>query len=66
MKKLKLFIILYIIISAIIIAVVLINNKTQVISNLFQDEPVIDNAISLKAKEIHDYMRENNVEVIYE
>lgn len=60
MKKLKLFIILYIIISAIIIAVVLINNKTQVISNLFQDEPVIDNAISLKAKEIHNYMRENN------
>lgn len=60
MKKLKLFIILYIIISTLIIAVILINNKTQVISNLFQDEPIIDNAISLKAKEIHDYMRENN------
>ena len=60
MKKIKIFIIAYLIISAVIIGIILINNKIQLISNNLENEPVIDNEISIKAKEIHDYMRENN------
>lgn len=60
MKKFKIFIILYLIITAITIVLVLINHKTNVMHNFFEEEFVIENHISLKAKEIHDYMRENN------
>ncbi len=59
MKKFKTFLIIYLIIIATIIITILINNK-QIISEYFDNEPVIENAISLKAKEIHDYIRENN------
>ena len=59
MKKFKIFIMIYLIISAIVVAVLLVNDKKEVISEYFNNEPVIDNQISLKAKEIHDYMREN-------
>ena len=60
MKKFKLFIIFYLIITIIAIAVILIYKNKEVIYEYLDNKPVIDNKISIKAKEIHDYMRENN------
>lgn len=60
MKKLKIFIILYLIITAIALIAIIIYKKNPIISEFINNEPVIENKISLKAKEIHDYMRENN------
>jgi uncharacterized protein YxeA len=60
MKIIKIFIIIYLILTAIIIGFFLIKNNTTVLDNVFYEEPVIENKISIKAKEIHDYMRENN------
>ena len=60
MKKFKIILIIYLIITAIIIGFFLLERKTAVLDNVFYNEPVIENKISIKAKEIHDYMRENN------
>ena len=60
MKKVLIFGIAYLIITLIVVGVILIKNKTFLIEDLFSNEVVVDNKISLKAKEIHDYMRENN------
>ncbi len=60
MKKLKIFIILYLIIAAITVITIIIYKNSPIISEYINNEPVIENKISLKAKEIHDYMRENN------
>ena len=42
--------------------VLVVDNSKQksLLNQYFEEEVVIDNEISLKAKEIHDYMRENN------
>lgn len=61
MKKLKVFIIIYLIITAIVAVCVLISVKAPIIDNMiYANEPEIENNITIKAKEIHDYMRENN------
>ena len=60
MKKFKIILIIYLIITAIIIGFFLLERKTAVLDNVFYNEPVIENKISIKAKESHDYMRENN------
>ncbi len=60
MKKLKIFIILYLIITAIVVGFVIIERNTPIFDNILYDEPLVENKISIKAKEIHDYMRENN------
>lgn len=60
MKKNKFLIIVILPIILIIIAlIVVLLNDFQTIKYL-QEQSVIENEISLKAKEIHDYMRENN------
>lgn len=60
MKKLKIFIILFLVITLITVLTVIIYKNSPVISEYINNEPVIENKITLKAKEIHDYMRENN------
>lgn len=50
--------ILPIILVIIALAIILLNNFQTI--KYLQEQPVIENEISLKAKEIHDYMRENN------
>ena len=60
MKKYKIFIILYIIIAIIAVTTVIVYKNKEVISEYIDTEPVIENNITLKAKEIHDYIRENN------
>jgi len=60
MKKSKILIILGIPIILLIISIIMfIIINFQIIKNIEQ-QPIIDNKISIKAKEIHDYMRENN------
>ena len=54
MKKFKIILIIYLIITAIIIGFFLLERKTTVLDNVFYNEPVIENKISIKAKEIHD------------
>lgn len=59
MKKFKILGILYLIIMLLaigVVAFIIIKNNNQYI----EEGPVIENEISIKAKEIHDYMRENN------
>jgi hypothetical protein len=61
MKKLKIFIIVALILITIAIAVVCICRKTTVLDDmLYANEPDIENSITIKAKEIHTYMEENN------
>lgn len=67
MKKIYFFVVASIII---IIGITCISLKSEnleiktgeqtIKSNLIYEEPVIENAISIKAKEIHDYIRANN------
>jgi len=57
MKKKKLIIIFVIILAITLITILVYKNKTTI---KLITEPVIENEITLKAKEIHDYMRENN------
>ena len=60
MKIFKIIIVAFLTITAIAIGTVLLSKNTTVFDNIIYNEPVIDNEISKKAKEIHDYMRENN------
>lgn len=60
MKKLKIIIIIYLMLVAIGITIFFVSKNKPVILEYFDNEPVIENEITLKAKEIHDYMRENN------
>ena len=60
MKILKIFLIIYLVITAIIVGFFLLERHTTVLDNVIYDEPVVENKVSIKAKEIHDYMRENN------
>lgn len=61
MKKFKIFITIYLIVMAIIVAFVLASRKTTILDDmLYANEPEIENSITIKAKEIHDYMMENN------
>lgn len=60
MKKYKIIIIIYLIITAIAITFFMLKKYTTVMDGMFYEEVVNDNKISLKAKEVHDYMRENN------
>lgn len=61
MKKIKIFIIIYLILTVIAIGYVFLNRKTTILDDmLYANEPNIENNITIKAKEIHDYMMENN------
>ena len=60
MKKFIIFVICYLLIVAIAIAGVFFYKNRYLILETFDNSPVVDNKISLKAKEIHDYMREKN------
>lgn len=61
MKKLKIIIIIYLVITAIVVGFFFLKTKTTVLDSIiYNNEPVVENKVSIKAKEIHDYMRENN------
>ena len=60
MKTFKIFLIVYLAVIAIIVGFFLLERHTTVLDNVIYNEPVVENKISIKAKEIHDYMRENN------
>lgn len=67
MKKIGFLVLVSILIITGVICISLKNEEVQtkvgeqiMNSNPIYKEPVVDNAISIKAKEIHDYIRENN------
>lgn len=60
MKNFKILIIPFFIFSIFLIIGFIIYQNKAIISEYLSNEPVVENKISLKAKEIHDYMRENN------
>ena len=61
MKKLKIIVVIYLLIILLVIGFFLAVKNTSVIDDIiYRNEPVIENKVSIKAKEIHDYMRENN------
>lgn len=60
MKKSKVLIIIGIPTIVLIIAIIMLITTYYQTINYLEDQPVIENKISLMAKEIHDYMRKNN------
>lgn len=60
MKNFKILIIPFFIFAIFLIIGFIIYQNKAIISEYLSNEPVVENKISLKAKEIHDYMRENN------
>ena len=60
MKKVKIFIIASISFFLMAIIAFFVVNFTPLLDNFIYKEPVVDNKVSIKAKEVHDYMRENN------
>ena len=60
MKNFKILIIPFFIFAIFLIIGFMIYQNKAIISEYLSNEPVVENTISLKAKEIHDYMRENN------
>lgn len=61
MKKVGIIVSIYILIILISIGVIFAIKNTSLIDNIiYKNEPVVENKVSIKAKEIHDYMRENN------
>ena len=60
MKNFKILIIPFFIFAIFLIIGFMIYQNKAIISEYLSNEPVVENKISLKAKEIHDYMRENN------
>ena len=59
MKKLRIIIIASFLFFLMAIIAFFVLNFTPLLDNIIYKEPVIDNKISINAKEIHDYMREN-------
>ena len=58
MKNFKILIIPFFIFAIFLIIGFIIYQNKAIISEYLSNEPVVENKISLKAKEIHDYMRE--------
>lgn len=61
MKKVRTIIIIYLLIVMMAVGTFFVLKNTSLIDDIiYKKESVVENKVSIKAKEIHDYMRENN------